>query len=117
MRGRRLVGEACAMECAIEKIARTIAGEHASGAIRPVSGGREAEDKQLGTRIAEAGNRLAPVIPAEERATFGASDAFTVANQARAFAAGDDFLVEQIQGILHVSTASEIDTAASGRLA
>lgn len=113
----RLAGEAGAIQRAIEKIARTIAGEHASGAIRAVRGGREAEDKKLGARIPETGNRLAPVIPVEEGAALGASDAFAIAHQARAFPAGDNFLVEKVQRTFHVSTASEIDMAAIGRLA
>ena len=61
---RRDVREAGAMERAHQKVARSadaVAGEHAPGAVRPVRGGRQADEQQPRAGIAEAGDRLAPV--------------------------------------------------------
>src|ERR1700728_4920414 len=93
VRGVRLIGEAGAMERFVEKIAGAVAGEHAASAVGAMGGGSEAENQQLRARVAEAGDRLAPVVPiAVGEALFG-GDRFAILHQPRAFAAGDDFAI------------------------
>ena len=71
MRGRRLIREACAKKRLVQKIAGTVAGEHASRAVAAVRRGSKAENQQFGAGIAEARNGLAPVVPIAKGAPLG----------------------------------------------
>jgi len=92
--GSGLIGEARFVESCIEKIAGAISGEDSAGAIAAVGGGGESENEELRVRIAETGDGLAPVGPIEEGAAFFLRNFFAVNDEARAFAAGHDFLIE-----------------------
>ena len=54
-----------------------------------MSGGRQADDKQLGVRIAEAGHRPAPIVPVVKGTALTARHFFAILHQARAFVAAD----------------------------
>jgi hypothetical protein len=45
-----------------EPLAAAVAGEHASGAVRPVRTRRQTDDDQASAGVAEAGNRPAPIL-------------------------------------------------------
>ena len=98
---RRDVREAGAMQRRHQEVARAadaVAGEHAAGPVGAVRGRREADDEQPGARIAEAGNRPGPVGLVAIRAPLLASDARAVRAQARTALAGDDLVVDHLQG-------------------
>jgi len=95
--GSGLIGKAGLVESGIEKIAGAVAGEDAAGAIAAVGGGGEAENQELRVGIAEAGDGFAPVGPIAKGAAFFLRDFFTVNDEARAFAAGDDFFVQDME--------------------
>jgi len=88
-----LIGEASFVKGGEEKITGAVAGEDAAGAIPTVGGGGEPENQELRVRITEAGDRFAPVDPIAKGAAFFLGDFFAVDDEARAFAAGDDFLI------------------------
>ena len=92
--GCGLAGESGAMELFVQEVAAAVSGEHAPGAIRAVGRGGQADDQELSLRIAESGDRAAPVRFVPVGAPLGARDFLAVANQARAFAALDDLSVE-----------------------
>ena len=92
--GNGLICEAAAIERGKQEVAGAVSGEDAAGAIASVSGGREAQDEKLGAWIAEAGDRLAPVLGGGEGAALFAGDLLAIGDQARALAAGDDFGVQ-----------------------
>lgn len=117
MRGRSLICKLSAVKRAIQEISGAIACEHAACPVRAMCGRRKSKNEQFRTRISEAGDRFAPVFPIEKRPALRARNAFPVADQARALSAGDDLLIQKLQGDFHVFTVSEIDTAASSRLA
>src|SRR5215218_9497273 len=58
----RLVGEDGAVEAGEQPVAGAVAGEDAAGAVAAVGGRGQAEDEQAGRRVAEAGDRAAPVL-------------------------------------------------------
>jgi hypothetical protein len=60
--GNRRAGEARAMERGEEEVAGAVAGEVAAGAVGAVGRRGEPEDKDLGLRVAEAGDGAAPVL-------------------------------------------------------
>jgi len=95
--GSGLIGEAGFVEGCEEKIAGTVAGEDAAGAVAAVSGGGEPENEELRVRIAETGDGSAPISPIAEGAAFFLGDFFAVDNEARALATGDDFLIQDAE--------------------
>jgi len=62
-----------------------------------VSRGRETQDQHSGVRIAEGGNRTAPVIPIEIGPAFDPRHLSAVSDQAGAFAAGNYFILQNGQ--------------------
>lgn len=98
MGGGGLRGKTCAVETRIEKIAGTIAGEGAPGAIGAVRAGSEADEEYARLRIAEGGDRLAPVFKFAVRAAFFFGDRDAVRAEARAAIAFNDPPVQQRQG-------------------
>ena len=92
--GRGLIGEAGFVEGGEEKISGAIASEDAAGAIAAVGGGGEPENQESRVRIAETGDGFAPVGPIAKGATFFLRNFFAVDDEARALAAGHDFLIE-----------------------
>jgi hypothetical protein len=99
VRRTRLIGEAGAMQGLVEKIARAIAGEHASGAICSMRRGRKPKNQQLRTGIPKARNGLAPIFPFAKREAFFARDFFAVAHKARARPALDNFLIQLFERV------------------
>ena len=95
--GSGLIGEAGFVEGVEKKIAGAVAGEDAAGAIAAVGSGGEPENEELRKRIAETGDGFAPVGPIAKGAAFFLRDFFTVNDEARAFAAGDDFFVQDME--------------------
>jgi hypothetical protein len=78
------------MQHRVHKVAGAVAGEWTTGAVGSVGARCEAENKDAGSRIAEAGNGTRPVGLVEVGTAFGLSDALTVFAETRAKAAGDD---------------------------
>ena len=77
-----LGGEAEAVEDGIHEFAGGVASERASGAVAAVGSRGEAEDKDAGRGISEAGNRTGPVGAIEVGAALLASDALAVFDEA-----------------------------------
>jgi hypothetical protein len=92
---RRLVGEAGTVQRGEEEVARAVAGEDPAGAVRAVGGRREAEDHHGRARIAEAGDRSAPVLLVAERGALLARDELAPRDEPRAAPAGDDLALER----------------------
>lgn len=79
------------MQAREEEIPRAVAGEVATGAVRAVGGGGEAEYDDARVRVAEAGDGAAPVGIVPEGGAFLAGDLLAPLDQAWAAAARDDF--------------------------
>ena len=88
--GGGLVGEAGAVQRAIEPLARAIAGEDAAGAIGAVGAGRQADDDEAGGGIAEAGDGARPVGVGGVGGALVAADGGAPCDQALAATAVDD---------------------------
>jgi len=94
-----LRGEAGCKEHLVKKIARTVAGEHAAGSIGAVRSRREANEKKLGFGIAEAWHWFRPIIPIAVSTALHASHFRAILHQARAFFAGDDFVLQDFESV------------------
>ena len=81
------------MQDGIHEVAGSVAGEATAGAIGSMSTRGEAENKDSGPWIAEAGNGASPVDLVLIGAPSGLPDAPAVVAQAGAALAGDDGLV------------------------
>jgi hypothetical protein len=99
---RRLIGEAGAMKCVEEEIARAVAGERAARPISAMSSGSKSYDEKLRVWIAEAGDRLAPVVPVKKSAPLGASHGFAIPDKARALAAAYNRVVQDSQFLFRI---------------
>ena len=85
------------MKARIEKVAGAIAGEHASGAIGAVRGGRQANDEKLRVAVSETGHWPPPIGVLAERATLGPRDLFSMRYQAGTLRAGDDAAIQNAE--------------------
>jgi hypothetical protein len=97
IRGSRLIGKPSAKQRLVQKICGAISGEHSSGAIAAMRRGRESQNQKLGPRIAKSRNRLAPIIPCQERTALVLRNLFAIPYEARARAAADNFLIQFFQ--------------------
>lgn len=97
MRGNRLVGKPSFIERLVEKIAGTVAGENSSRSIPAMSGGRETQNQELRLRIAEARDRLAPVVPVHKRTAFLRRYLFAIADKPGTFSAAYDPLIQLVE--------------------
>jgi hypothetical protein len=52
-----------AVQYAVEPVAGFVAGEHAAGAVRPVSAGGQPENQNARVRVSKAGDGFAPILP------------------------------------------------------
>ena len=66
MRRMRLAGEAILVEGTIKPLSASVAGEHATGSVGPMSGGGQADHQQTCIRLPQTWNRLAPIVPMSE---------------------------------------------------
>lgn len=96
------------MESSEEPITRTVAGEDASCAVAAIGGGRKADNHQSRHRIAETGERPAPVIPVTKAGDLFACYLFPPGNKARATAADDDVVVEPVKRVGHESIVGRV---------
>ena len=103
--GGRLVGEAGAVQRGEQEVARAVAGEDAAGAVGAVRGRRQAEDQHARRRVAEAGDRAAPVVPVAERRALLARDELAPLDEPRAGAAGRDLGFERLERGAHTALA------------
>lgn len=95
-RGRvGLVRKPRAIEGGIEKIARRVARELTSRAVRSVRAGGQSHHEDAGVRIAEARDGFAPVFVIAVGFAFFARDLFSPRDEAGAFYASDYFGVER----------------------
>src|SRR5690348_16179839 len=94
MHDRRLARMPGAVEGGVEEVAAAVAGKDAAGAGGAVGGGGETDDPQPRARVAEPGNRLAPIIPLDERTAFLARDGAAVVAQPSTASTPDDLLVK-----------------------
>lgn len=85
------------MERVEEEITGAVTGESAARTIAAMCGRCEPDDEKLGARVAEARYGLTPVVPVEKGTAFGASDGFAVADEAWAFAARYNSVVQDFQ--------------------
>ena len=79
--------------------AAAVAGEHATGAIATVRSRRQADQQQMGGRVAEPGNGPTPVDVVAETRHLGSRDALPPRHQAGAAAARRDVSDQIAQAI------------------
>ena len=111
---RRLVREAAPEHRREQEVARTVAREHAPGAIAAVRRGREADDQHAGARIAETRHRPGPVGLVAKRRPLLARDRFAPFDEARARATARDLACERVE-IAGTRLDHESDPTATGR--
>ena len=87
MGSRRLIGKAQVIKGPIEKFSGGVPREHPARAVGSEPAGGQAQEKDFRARIAEPGDRLAPVVG---KSFLDIPDIF---DEPRAFAAGDDFFI------------------------
>src|SRR5438876_11589168 len=87
------------MEYRVHEIAGSVSGEWTARAVRAMGSGSQAQHEHSGVGIAEAGDRLAPVLRVFVGATLFASDLFPVGDEARATSASDHFTVQFFQPV------------------
>ena len=90
------------MKLAIQKIARAIACEHTSRAIRTMRPGSESDDHELSIWVPKPGNRAPPVILNAKRAAFCARNFFAVSHQARTLPALNNLFVQCVESFQNV---------------
>lgn len=95
--GSRLIGKARAIQRLVQKIAGAVSGEYSPRAVAAMRSGRKAQNQKLGAPIAEAWNRLAPVVPLKVRAALVPRDLFAVPYETRARATVNDFPIQLFQ--------------------
>ena len=94
MYGCCLVGEPEPVQRFVQPISATVSGKYASGSVSPMRCGREAQNVELGVGISESRDRLPPIGPVSELASFIPGYRFSVGNQPGAARAGDDVVIE-----------------------
>ena len=92
-----LRGESRLIEHGIEEVARAVAGEGPSGAVRPMRARREPQDQDACRGIAEAGHRPSPVGLVAIGAPTLLGNVGAIGAQARAALADDDAFVECVE--------------------
>ncbi len=85
------------MQDGIHEVAGAVAGEGAAGAVGSVSARSEAEDEDAGVGIAEARNRLSPVLLVSVGFAAGLADAADIGDEAGAAGAIGNGLLERIK--------------------
>ena len=80
-----------------QEVPRSIAGEDAPGPVAPVGGRREPNDQDARIRVAEPGNRPAPVLMMGERGALLAGDPLAPFHQSRTAHAVDDLGIQLVQ--------------------
>ena len=83
-----LVSKSGFIQSTVKENARTISGEHAPGAVRAMRPWRQTNHQQARLGIAEAGHRLAPILPVAVSAAALKSHLLTPAHQPGALATG-----------------------------
>src|SRR5262245_36824724 len=89
------------MEGGVEKVARPVPGEHASGAVGAVRGRREAHDHEPCGRIPEARHRTGPVLRFTKSRRRRRPDLRAVRAQVGAARTRDDATLERLERNLH----------------
>ena len=89
-----LVGEAGTVQRAEEPVAAAVAGEHAASAVASVGGGGKADHQKAGVGVAERGQGTSPVVLIAVHATLDAGCLLAPVDEAGAFSAGDDLLLD-----------------------
>ena len=103
MRGRRLRGEAGAVQHAIEKMTGAIAGERAAGAIGAMRARRQAENQHPRVHIAKARYWLGPIVAIAIGAALLAPDLLAIFTQPRTAGAGDEFAIQLNESGSHLN--------------
>lgn len=85
------------MQDGIHEISGSVAGERSAGAVGSVSARGEAEDKNSGSRVAEARNGASPVGLVLVGSALGFTDATAVLTEAGATIAGDDGFINLLE--------------------
>jgi len=80
-----------------EPVAAAVAGEHPARPVTAVRGGRQADQQQARTRIAEARQRARPVLLAGVARRRLHGDGFTMGDQPGTATAADDAGVEMVE--------------------
>ena len=94
---RGLVCEAAAMQGRVQEIARAVAGEHPSGAVRSMSSGCQPNQHHPRCRIAEAGHTAAPVVLVGESGSLVGGGLLAPCHQPVAAPARRDLVVQRAQ--------------------
>lgn len=97
LRRRGLVGKSRLVQDGIHEFAGGIARKRSSGAVRAVGTGREAEDQHTRAWIAEARNRLSPIVATEVGAALFPRDSFPIFDQAGTAGTGNDFAIQLVK--------------------
>src|ERR687894_1526209 len=89
-----------AVERREEEVTRAVAGEDATGPVGAVGGGGEPEEDDPCSRVAEAGDRAAPVSLARVGCPLLAGDLLAPLNEPRAATTRDDLRLERSESLL-----------------
>jgi hypothetical protein len=107
LRRCRLVRESRSIKRPIKKVSGAIPGENSARAIPAVCRGRQTQNQKPRVRIAESGNRLAPVFALAKCAPFLSRYFLAEPHQPRAFSTRDNFLIQRFERI-HSSSAKKL---------
>jgi len=83
------------MKRSVKIVAGTISGEHTSSTVSSVRCWGKPQDQKAGVRIAERGNRFAPVFPIAPRPTLYLRYFPAVSDQSCTAITGNDLLIQQ----------------------
>jgi len=86
------------MERAVEIIAGTVSREHTSRTVSAMRRGRKPQNQKPRVRIAERGNRFAPIIPITPRPTLYLRYLPAISGESFTAIAGNDLLIQQDKG-------------------
>ncbi len=101
--GVGLIGESVAVERLVKPISARVPGEHATGAVRSVGGGRQSHYQQSPSGVSEPGHGLSPVSPVSVGLLSFPSHPFPVSYEARASGAYGKLRVQALEGALEAA--------------
>jgi len=85
------------VQCSVEKVAASIAGEDSARPVSAVSGGCQSDHQQSRPRVAESRHRTPPVLPVAEAPHLLAGDPLPMSHKPWASPATDDLLAERVK--------------------
>jgi hypothetical protein len=97
---RRLIRVSGAPQCAVQPVARAVAGKQPSCPVAAVGGGREAEHQQPRSWISESGHRPSPISLVRKRGALLGRDLLAPGDESRACTAALHLVAQSTQSLL-----------------